>query len=116
MISGTKFEQGEIVLVPYPFTDLSEIKNRPVLIISNNMHNVDSEDIVTCGVTSNLKNSEFSILVDNKDIIKGSIPIKSRIKTDKIFTLKQNLVKKKIAKVNDITFEKVKQEIIKLLN
>ncbi len=33
---GTQYEQGEIIIVPFPFTDLSTIKQRPILIISKN--------------------------------------------------------------------------------
>ena len=39
--------QKEIVLLPYPFTDLKGAKVRPVLIISNNLFNKKSEDCIT---------------------------------------------------------------------
>ena len=90
------YEQGEIVLIPYPFSDLSNIKQRPVLILSNNSYNSKTEDIIVCGITSNIKESEYSVLLNNKDLIEGNLPIKSRIKADKLFTLKNSLVKKKI--------------------
>lgn len=35
MKSGIQFERGEIILVPFPFTDISKSKLRPVLIISH---------------------------------------------------------------------------------
>ncbi len=35
MISGIMYNQGDIVLIPIPFTDLSNSKRRPVVIISN---------------------------------------------------------------------------------
>ena len=115
MLSGIRFEQGEIVIIPFPFSDLTSIKQRPVLILSNNRYNDKAEDIVTCGITSNLKNAEFSVIVNNKDLICGGIPVKSRIKADKIFTLKQSLIKKKIAKVNDNILNQIKKEIQKLI-
>ena len=42
MKSGIKFKRGEIILVPFPFTDMSKSKLRPVLIISNISHNKKS--------------------------------------------------------------------------
>ncbi len=109
------FEQGDIVLVPFPFTDLSGMKQRPALVLSNTGYNGKTQDIVTCGITSNIQNSEYSIIIDNANLASGSIPKKSRIKVDKIFTLKQFLVKKKIAKLDSEEFEKVRAELRKLV-
>ena len=108
------YEQGEIVVVPFPFSDLSSFKQRPVLILSNNTDNVKSEDVITCGITSNLKNIKYSILIDNRNLEKGTIPAKSRIKVDKLFTLAKSIIKKKVAKVNSKTFEQIKKEFFRL--
>lgn len=115
MTSGIQFEQGEIVIVPFPFSDLNMTKQRPVLILSNNRHNSSSDDIITCGITSNLKDTEYSILIDNDDLEYGNLPIKSRIKIDKIFTLEKTLFKKSIGKINKSVLNKVKIEFIKLV-
>lgn len=109
------FEQGDIVLIPFPFTDLTTTKQRPALIISKTDYNQKTEDIITCGITSNLQNSDYSVLVDNENLTEGSIPMKSRIKADKMFTLKQSLVNKKLAKLNTATLEKVRAELQKLV-
>ena len=109
------FEQGDIVLVPFPFTDLSTTKQRPALVISKSSYNTKTQDIVTCGVTSNLENSDYSVLIDNIDLAEGKIPLKSRVKVGKIFTLKQSLVIKKIAKLKAASFQHVKQELQNLV-
>jgi len=100
------FKQGEIIIVPFPFSDLSSIKNRPVLIISKSNN---SEDIITCGITSNLKDSKNSVLIDDSSLEYGKIPKKSLIKVDKLFTLDKSIVKKKVARVNKETFNQVKK-------
>ncbi len=99
------FKQGEIIIVPFPFSDLSSIKNRPVLIISRSNN---SDDIITCGLTSNLKDNKSSVLIDNSNLENGRIPKKSLIKVDKIFTLNKSIIKKKVARVNQETFSRVK--------
>lgn len=103
---GMMFKQGEIIIVPFPFSDLSSIKNRPVLIISKSNN---SEDIITCGITSNLKDSKNSVLIDDSSLEYGKIPKKSLIKVDKLFTLDKSIVKKKVARVNKETFNQVKK-------
>ncbi len=115
MRSGTRYEQGDIVLVPFPFTNLKAVKKRPVLILSNNDYNDSSEDTITCGITSNIGNHDHSVLIDNKDLVSGSIPVQSRIKADKLFTLEQSIIVKKMAKVNLKVFEDVKEELFKLV-
>jgi mRNA interferase MazF len=49
MTFGIKYEQGDIVVVPFPFTDLSEVKQRPVLILSKKNASLY---VITCGITS----------------------------------------------------------------
>lgn len=109
------YKQGEIVIVPFPFSDLSSVKQRPVLILSKNTDNETAEDVITCGVTSNIKDSKYSVLFENKNLIEGEIPKPSRVKVDKLFTISQNIIKKKVGRINKETFEKVKSEFIRLI-
>ena len=44
-------EQGDIVLIPVPFTDLSSQKRRPVIVISNDAYNQKSPHIVVVALT-----------------------------------------------------------------
>ena len=109
------YEQGEIIIVPFPFSDLSSIKQRPVLVLSRSKDNMDSDDIITCGLTSNLKNSKYSVLITNNDLEKGQIPKDSRIKVDKLFTIDKNIVKKKVALLKKDVFNQVKKEFVNLV-
>ncbi len=102
------YDQGEILIVPFPFSDLSSIKQRPVLVLSKTSDNKSTDDLITCGITSNLKDSRYSVLIEKTNLEKGQIPAKSRIKVDKLFTLDKNIVKKSVAKVNKETFNQVK--------
>ena len=116
MIFGTRFEQGDILIVPFPFSNLRTIRQRPVLVISSNKYNKSSEDIIICGITSNLKDAKCSVLIDNECLLKGKLPVQSRIKVDKLFTIDRSIIKKKIARVNKETFEKVKEEFFRLVS
>ncbi len=115
MTSGIQFEQGEIIIVPFPFSDLSGIKQRPVLILSKTISNRSKEDIITCGITSNIKETNYSVLISNHNLIRGQIPKQSRIKVDKLFSLEKIIVKKSIGRLNKETFEKVKKEFLNLI-
>ena len=49
-------------------------------------------------------------MFDNDNLAEGKIPLKSRIKVDKLFTINKGIVKKKLARVDESTFELVKVE------
>jgi len=115
MISGIQCEQGDILLVPFPFTDLSSVKQRPVLVLSSTEYNRNHEDIITCGITSNLKDREYSILLTNQEMLQGSLPKESRIKADKLFTLEKSIVKRKFGKVKSVVVSEVKKELVKII-
>lgn len=109
------YEQGEILIVPFPFSDLSSVKQRPVLVLSKSSDLKGTEDIITCGITSHLKDARHSILIENSNLEKGRIPVRSRIKVDKLFTLDRKIVRKKVARINKETFDKVKSEFVNLV-
>ena len=51
----TPFEFGDIILVPFPFTDQSTTKKRPAVVISANAYNTERPDLIIMAVTSQIK-------------------------------------------------------------
>ena len=64
-------EQGDIVLIPVPFTDLSLQKQRPVIVISNNVYNRTTTDIIVVAMTSNPAEGVYSFMVTSSDLHSG---------------------------------------------
>ena len=107
--------QKEIVLIPYPFSNLEEKKVRPALVISNNFLNNKSKDCLLAPLTSVIKDEPFSILIEQKDLSSGKLIRSSRIKLDKLFVIEKNKIVFKIGILNEQTFDKVKEEFYKLI-
>jgi len=107
------YRQGELVVVPVPFTDLSAIKRRPVLIISSNEYNLFRDDIIVVAVTSNL--TQTGISLTSSDLVQGDLPKPSVIRSDKIYTLNQDIVVKRVGSVTDEVMHTVRAEIVKLI-
>ena len=106
------YRQRDIVLVPFPFSDLSMQKVRPVLILSNDAYNQQSSDIVVCGLTTNLRPAPYSIIVDVADVEQpGTLRHKSRIKVDTIASLEQSIIVKQIARLKLSVFRKIVTKI-----
>jgi mRNA interferase MazF len=53
----TTYRRGDVVLVPFPFSDQSTTKKRPAVVISSNRYNETSPDIVILAVTSKVEKS-----------------------------------------------------------
>lgn len=109
------FQQKEIVLLPYPFSDQEGTKVRPAIIISNNNFNKKSEDCILLPLISIIKEVPYSVLITQDDLNSGNLLKSSRIRIDKIFTIRQNLVRMKIGTINNKVFEKITAEVFKIL-
>jgi len=111
-----EFKQGEIVLLPFPFDDLSRAKTRPALIISSDEFNQISRTVIVVGITSNIQSGfqELNVLIEDRDIqhYPGTKPIiPSIIKPYVIFAINKRLIIKKIGILNESKFNEV---VIKL--
>ena len=106
--------QKEIVLLPYPFSDLEGKKVRPALVISNDTFNDKSDDVIMIPLTSVLKQEQYSIIINQKDLSSGKLIKTSRIRADKIFSVEKSLAIMKIGVLSNAVFEKVKSKILKI--
>ena len=63
----TAYNYGDIVLVPFPFTDQSAVKKRPAVIVSSDTYNSKRPDIIIMAVTSQMQSASYfgDIIVNN---------------------------------------------------
>jgi len=91
-------QTGDIVLIPFPFSELTAIKVRPAVIASVTKDSY--MDIVICAVSSVIP----TILSDNEFLILpggvNKLRTKSVVKVDRIVTLKQQNVIAVLGKLN----------------
>ncbi len=66
--TGIMPKQGDIVLIPIPFTDLSSHKRRPVIVISNDDYNQRAPDVIVVAMTSNPTLSAYSFTITSEAI------------------------------------------------
>jgi mRNA interferase MazF len=104
MNGGIMYEQKEIVLLPFPYSDLTGSKLRPAIIISNENLN-KSEDRMCCLVTTQLKRND--LLIEKKDFASGELTFKSAVRPYRIFTINENIIRKTLCKVNNEFFDKL---------
>ncbi len=110
------YKQRDIVLVSFPFSDQSQVKVRPALVLSNDFYNRTALDLLVCGLTTNLTPIPYSVLIQPTDLeTPGSLRHVSRVKADAIAQIEKNLVIKSIARLKSDMFQQVIIEIIGLI-
>lgn len=107
--------QQDLIWVKLPFSDLRQSKVRPALVVSNNGYNKANPDIVVCAVTSKLKEGRYSILIENKDLSSGNLPIKSMVRADKILQIEKEIVIRPFAKLENKMFDNVFDKVVDLV-
>jgi mRNA interferase MazF len=99
MKDGTSIEQRSVVLLPFPFTDLTSSKKRPALVVSNTEFNRKSEDVICCLITSN-PNAKDGVRIANKDMESGFLEFESTVKPYRLFTANKAIIYKVLGKLN----------------
>ncbi len=91
-------ERGDLVLIPFPFSDLSAVKKRPVVVLTA----PDAYgDFIALAVTSRPQ-TEHGIALDPSDLVQGSLPLASWIRTDRIVTLNASLAIKVFGRASEV--------------
>ena len=106
MPSTTPFKRGDVVLVPFPFTDLTSSKRRPALVISPDSFNAQQQDLVVAAITSRVPDTMEPLILTSRDFSSGTLPKTSIVKPNKLFTIHSTLVIKRVAVLKD---ERVQQ-------
>jgi mRNA interferase MazF len=104
--------KGKIILIPFPFTNLSGSKVRPAVILSNYKK---GEDCLVAFISSlGVKRSEFDISV--KPSSKNGLKTDSVIKADKIATLEKKIILGEIGVLEREYVVKVDEKLKKLFS
>lgn len=107
--------QGDIVLIPIPFTDLSSQKRRPVIVISNNLYNRKTSDVVVVAMTSNPETTDYSFSITSSNLVKGTLNRPGKIRVDKIYTMSQSMIAKTFGRVDNPTLDQVRDILADLV-
>ena len=103
-----KFIKGDIVVVPFPFSDLTQSKRRPALVVSK----IEGDDLILCQITSQSVKDSYAISLDDNDFETGSLKQTSNVRPNRIFTADSHIV---LYKVGNLKIEKLNELIEKVV-
>jgi len=99
MPTTTGYEFGDIVLVPFPFTDQSTTKQRPAVIISSAAYQLERADLIILAVTSQARSGNTVGEVHVKDWKQAGL-LKASVMKPVIATIERRLVRKRLGKLS----------------
>ncbi|MFH1260014.1 MAG: type II toxin-antitoxin system PemK/MazF family toxin [Elusimicrobiota bacterium] len=106
-----RFIKGDVVVIPFPFTNLTETKKRPAFVVTN----LQGNDIIICPITSQLNKDNYSILITSSDMKTGELNKISNARPNVIFTADRNLIKYKIGKLTQTKTTEIINKIIEII-
>ena len=98
---------GEVVVLPFPQTNLEAGKRRPALVVAS----LAGEDLILCQITSRAHSDPHSIPLTASDFERGRLMVDSFIRANRLFTVEQSVVLYTTGKVAAAKLEEVKAKI-----
>ncbi|MFQ6043134.1 MAG: type II toxin-antitoxin system PemK/MazF family toxin [Candidatus Poribacteria bacterium] len=102
---------GAVVLVPFPFSDLSRAKLRPAVVLAD----VGRGDWILCQVTSNPYGDSQAITLTNASFATGSLHLTSYARPGKLFTANDNLMVTQVGTLKADVLQQIIDAVINVL-
>jgi mRNA interferase MazF len=106
-----KFVKGEVVVVPFPFSDLSQAKRRPALVIAG----LEGDDLILCQITSRTVNDSYSIGLGDVDFDTGGLKQSSNIRPNRLFTADSHIILYATGRLKDEKLSAVIDSIVSII-
>lgn len=103
--------KGDVVVLPFPYSDLSSSKKRPALIIGV----LEGNDIILCQITSRKRFDKYLIELTDSDLKQGNLNLDSYIRPNRIFTADKSVILYKIGSIKEAKVQEVVDGVIKIL-
>lgn len=80
--------RGDVVVVPFPFSDLTQAKRRPALILAV----LGGDDLILCQITSRDFQDHYAVSLDNADFQSGALRQQSNLRPNRVFTADRRII------------------------
>lgn len=95
----TNPRRNEIFMAEMLFSNL-ERSERPIIILSKNRYNENSDDVIVCGITTNSAHP-LHLIINEKDLQDGKLVSESGARADMLARLLKTNLKFRIGKITD---------------
>lgn len=106
-----KLVKGEVVVLPFPFSDLSASKKRPAVVVAT----LTGDDVICCQITSEARFDEYAIVLNNNDFKEGNLQQTSMIRPNRLFTADRSIISYKAGTLNGKKVKEIESSLVKIL-
>jgi mRNA interferase MazF len=106
-----RFVKGDVVVVPFPFSDLTQAKRRPALVIAV----LQGDDVILCQITSQTVADRYAITIGMDDFSTGSLNQVSNVRPNRLFTADRQIILYKVGQLTSEKFDEVIAKIVDIL-
>jgi mRNA interferase MazF len=106
-----RFVKGDVVVLPFPFSDLSQAKRRPALVIAE----LEGDDRILCQITSQQFKDNYAVLINDADFEEGSLKKESNVRPNRLFTADNKIVLYRASHLKKVKVDEVIGLIIKII-
>ncbi len=106
-----RFVKGDVVVVPFPFSDLTKAKRRPALVIAE----LEGDDLILCQITSQQIRDKYSIAINEDDFQVGTLKQKSNARPNRIFTADWHIILNRVGTLKPEKVNEITEKIIEIL-
>ena len=109
-----RYARGDIVYVPFDYTDLSKGKVRPALFIAD----MEGEDCIVCMITKQSieVKDRYAVPFSKKDIIKGRLPEPiNNVRPNRILVTEKKIIIRRVAVLKNEKIDEVIDEIVSII-
>ena len=103
---------GEVVVLPFPQTNLQAGKRRPALVLAD----LPGDDLVLCQITSQARHDDFSISLAAGDFARGRLALDSFIRPNRLFTVESSVILYAVGKIKDGKLQEARAKARELFN
>ena len=98
---------GEVVVLPFPQTNLQAGKRRPALVVAD----LAGDDLILCQITSQPRSDGYSVPLTLADFERGRLAVDSFIRPHRLFTVEQSVILYAAGKVTEAKLKEVRAKI-----
>ena len=102
---------GSVVLVPFPFSDLSQSKRRPAVVLAA----AERGDWILCQVTSKPYADAHAVELSDNDFAQGGLRITSYARPAKLFTAHESLFVSEVGVLGAASLKKITDEVVAVI-